>query len=287
MKLAAVLVAAAAAVLLAIGACTASSPPLSELADRDAQRPEPVRATEIRTPPPLTGLALAVASGDTALFVMDMDRVQLTHPAGSVGGAEADSAATLAHVRGVVAGLQFWAEDAAVVIDGPLPFTGRARSQTRGGVLRLSLTPRSGAGSSDRTITAEVRGDDIVGRVWQRSPSGHARPWTHSAFFRGPLRSVPPGEWPPRAPRSLSAEALPAGGVMLRWTVASHAPPDAEYVIYRTDRGMPPSEVGRTRAMHFIDGAPGTRIQPGAAWHVASRSAAGALSTPSPSASLP
>jgi hypothetical protein len=167
----------AAALLLTIGACTASAPAASGLADTD--RPEPVRPTQSATvQAPLTGMALAVTGGATELFVVDMGRAELTHPAGSLGDAEADTAATLAHVRSIVAGLQLWAEDGAVIIDGPPPFTGRARSLARGGVLRIALTPRPGAGSAERTVAAEVRGDEIVGRApppARRGPGRTAR----------------------------------------------------------------------------------------------------------------
>ncbi|HEX6041177.1 hypothetical protein [Longimicrobium sp.] len=279
-----------AAVLLAIGACTASAPPVSDLADLETDRPEPVRAASsaAATAPPLTGFALAVTTGATELYVVDMDRVELTHPAGTVGAAKGDSAATLAHVREVVAGLRFWAEDGAVIVYGPPPFTGRARSQTRGGVLRFSLTPRPGMRSGERTLAAEVRGGEITGRVSQHSPAGDPRTWAHGAFFHAPLRPVGSAEWPPRAPRGLSAERIP-GGVLLRWTVARHASADAEYVVYRADDAKGDAiEVGTTREMQFVDATPGAaRGGPSPVWHVATRSASGALSTPSPSATRP
>lgn len=286
MKLAAALSSVTVAVLLAAGACTASAPSAAGLQEPGGDRPEPVRPAESPEAPPLRGFALAVTSGATELFAADMERVELTHPAGAVGDAEADTARTLAHVRGVVAGLRLWAEDGAVVVDGPVPFTGRARSQTRGGVLRFSLTPRAGGGSAEHTLTAEVRGDEIVGRVWQRSPAGAEPRWTHSAFFRAPLRPVPPAEWPPRAPRSLSAERLPKGGVLLRWTVGRKAAPDAEYVVFRADSASSAAvRVGTTRELRFVDGAP--RAGSATVWHVATRSARGAISTPSPAARVP
>jgi hypothetical protein len=76
---------------------------------------------------------------------------------------------------------------------------------------------------------------------------------------------------------------------MLRWTVARHASPDAEYVVFRADRpSLPALEVGTTRTLQFVDGAPGAApIGPDAVWYVAARSGSGAMGTPSPSAALP
>jgi hypothetical protein len=270
--------------LLALAACSSPPPPYA-LTD-SARYPEPVRPVADETPraPVRTGLALALSRGATELFVIDAGRAELGNPQGTLGEADADSAATLARVREAVAGLRIWAEDGVVVVDGEPPLHGRARSQTRAGVLRFSLTPHGGGGSAEGALTAEVRGDEITGRVWLRSAAGEARPWMHSAFFRAPLRRAGTREWPPRPPRTLSAERIPGGGVLLRWTVARHAAPDVEYVVYRAGAGgEPPVRVGATREMYFVAEADGGS----ASWYVVTRSAGGRESSPSPAAALP
>jgi hypothetical protein len=275
-----------ATVIVALAACTAPTPPST--VDADAQMPEPVRPAASASPraPALTGLALAVSGGAMELYVIDVDRVRITAPQGTTGGAEADPAAAEEAVRGVLAGLRFWAEDGALMVEGPAPFGGRARVQARGGVLRFR-TPRTAGGSAEGTLTAEVRGAEIVGRVAQRSAPGEVRPWTRGAFFRAPLRRVDARDWPPRAPRTLSAERLADGGVLLRWTVPPHAPAGARYLVYFTgDPSRPAVLVMETEKMQYAAPASGARAG-SASWYVVARAAGGATSSPSPSATLP
>jgi hypothetical protein len=272
----------AATAILALAACTGSAPG-SGVVDVDAQLPEPVRPAASASPrtPALTGLTLAVTSGATELYVIDVDRVQVTSQ-GIAGGAAADPAATAETVRGVLRGLRFWAEDGGLIVEGQAPFAGRARAQTRGGVLRFSRTG-STEGGAEGTLTAEVRGAEIVGRVAHRSAADGTR--MHGAFFRAPLRRVDPHDWPPRAPQTLSAERLADGGVLLRWTVPANSPPDAEYVVYRTaDPSRPAVQAGLTRKTLYAAPAPADRA---VSWYVVTRSASGATSSPSPSATLP
>lgn len=265
--------------LLALAACT-SRPPPSGLADVDEGMPEPVRpaTSGAPRPAPLTGIALAVSGAATELWVVDMNRVQVTQPVGTAGAADLDPAEAEARVREALAGLRIWAEDGAVILDGEAPFTGRARSQTYAGVMRVSRIPRGERGVPLGALTAEVRGEEITGRVWRRSPPGQAPAWTHGGFFRAPLRRVPPRDWPPRAPRALSAEPLADGGALLRWTAPPLAPPDVEYVVYRAGDTVP---AGVTKKLHYADGrGVGT-------WYVVARSPAGQVSNPSPSTTLP
>jgi hypothetical protein len=200
MNAASILRRSAAALLVALAACTPPQQPASALAEPDSgTMPEPLSAAPRR--PALTGLALAVANGATELFVIGLDGVEISHSAGTVGGVEADSAATLAAIRAVLADTRIWAQDGAVIVDGPAPFAGRARAQTRGGVLRLSLTHYHGEGSAEGALTAEVRGGEVTGRLTQSSAEGEAPRWMRSAFFRAPLRRIPPADWPLPTPR--------------------------------------------------------------------------------------
>lgn len=207
MNAASILRRCAAALLVALAACTPPQQPASALAEPDSQMPEPVRPAALSEPPrpALTGLALAVANGATELFVIDLNRVEISHSAGTVGEAEADSAATPAAIRAVLSDLRIWAQDGGVIVDGPAPFAGRARAQTRGGVLHVTLTHYHGAGSAEGALTAEVRGGEITGRVTRRSAEGETPRWMHSAFFRAPLHRIPPADWPLPTPRD-SAE---------------------------------------------------------------------------------
>lgn len=265
--------------LLALAACT-SKPPPSGLAEVDERMPEPVRpaASGAPRPAPLTGIALAVSGAATELWVIDMEGVQVTQPVGTAGAADLDPAQAEARVREALAGLRIWAEDGGVILDGEAPFTGRARSQTYAGVMRFSRIPRGERGAPRGALTVEVRGDQITGRVSRRSAPGEGAAWSHGGFFRAPLRRVEPRDWPPRAPRALSAEPLADGGALLRWTAPPLAPPDVEYVVYRAGDTVP---AGVTKKLQYADDlSAGT-------WYLVARSPAGQVSNPSPSTTLP
>ena len=188
----------AAAALLVLGACTPSPPP-SGMTDGGALLPEPVRAVAPRVrPAPTTGLAGALAEGTTEVFALDAGRMEITHPHGTAGEATVDTAATAEQLRAVLAGLRFRAVDGALLIEGEAPFAGRVRRQARGDVLRLSRIATRTGGPADCTLTAEVHGDDMVGRVVHRSSPGQVPEWSRAAFFRAPLHSVDSPEGAPR-----------------------------------------------------------------------------------------
>lgn len=283
MRLPVVLPRSAGAVMLALSAC---SPAPSAVMDASSGMPEPVRPAAPASPRDhaLTGFALAVSAGGTELYVLDAARAEVTGATGTAGDTDIAPDSAAARVRGALSDLRVWAEDGAVMVDGPPPFAGRARAQTRGGMLRFSLTPRAADGSPGGSITAEVRGGEITGRLAQRSPAGAAQAWSHGAFFRAPLRRVDARDWPPRAPRTLTAERLADGGVLLRWTVARNAPADAEYLVFRAaDSPAAAVQAGATRKTQYVTDAG----EAGGAWYVVTRSAAGMRSGPSPSATLP